>query len=112
MRKLLLVGATILFARDPSYQVYTGLWVLMLLLLRVVQAIQRSEEGFLETLSLGATLLSLLLGQALALGGLSTNAEHAIRALAATVNVLMLALLLVAQCTEVRAKPAEQTAEP
>ena len=92
LRKALLVAVTVLFARSPSFQVYAGLWVLLVaFLLHVLcQPYQNPATGFLETLSLGATLVSLLLGQALSLDGLSESGELAVRWAAATLNIAML----------------------
>jgi hypothetical protein len=91
-RKVLLVGVTVWFARDPKFQVYAGLWVLLVaFVLQVLcQPYSNAMTGFLETLSLGATLATLLLGHALALGGLGDTAENCIRFLAALINVAIL----------------------
>ena len=56
----------------------------------VVVLCQNHATGFLETLSLGATLVSLLLGQALSLDGLSESGELAVRWAAATLDIAML----------------------
>ena len=95
-RKALLVGVTVWFARDPQFQVYAGLWVLLIaFILQVLcQPYSNAMTGFLETLTLGATLVTLLLGQALALGGLSDSTETFIRTLAALINVGMLCYFL------------------
>jgi hypothetical protein len=91
-RKALLVGVTVWFARDPKFQIYAGLWVLLFaFVLQVLcQPYSDPTTGFLETLSLGATLATLLLGQALALGGLGDAAENLVRTLAALINIAML----------------------
>ena len=69
VRKFLLVGVTVWLARDASYQIYGGLWVLLasFMLHVVLRPYKDSKVGFLETLSLGAVLASLLLGNAIAL---------------------------------------------
>jgi len=91
-RKALLVGVTVWFARDPKFQVYAGLWVLLIaFILQVLcKPYSNAAVGFLETLALGATLVTLLLGHALALGGLGDAAETFIRTLAALINIAML----------------------
>ena len=60
---------------------------------------QNPATGFLETLSLGATLVSLLLGQALSLDGLSKSGELAVRWAAATLDIAMLVRVCVCWCT-------------
>jgi hypothetical protein len=92
VRKALLVGVTVWFARDPQYQIYAGLWVLLVSFFLQVLCKPYSNPtiGFLETLSLGATMVTLLLGQALALGGMSGSTETFIRTLAALINIAML----------------------
>ena len=91
-RKFLLVAVTVWFGRDPSYQIYAGTWVLLIatLLQVVCQPYEDPHMGFLESVSLCATFCSLLLGNAIALGGLSPNAEKAVRIVVALLNVAML----------------------
>ena len=92
VRKFLLVGVTVWFARDPHFQVYAGLWVLLLATTLQVACRPYADKriDFLETLSLRATLFSLLLGLALALEGLPRAAADGIRTLAALLNLSVL----------------------
>jgi hypothetical protein len=111
-RKALLVGVTVWFARDPKFQVYAGLWVLLIaFILQVLcKPYSNAAVGFLETLTLGATLVTLLLGQALALGGLGDTAETFIRTLAALINIAMLCYFARDAFQQLTAKEAQTDA--
>ena len=87
-----LVGVTVWFGDDPHFQVYAGLWVFLLATILQVACRPYADEriDFLETLSLTAMLVSLLLGVALALDGLSAAAADGIRLLVALVNLFVL----------------------
>jgi hypothetical protein len=90
-RKFLLVAVTVWFGRDPKYQIYAGTWVLLVaVLLHVVcEPYEDKMMGRLESLSLCAVLGSLLLGNAIALGGLSAASEETVRNVAALLNLGM-----------------------
>ena len=92
-RKFLLVAVTVWFGRDSNYQIYVGTWVLLFAVLLQV-ACQPYEDklmGRLETVSLCSVLGTLLLGNAIALGGLAPASEDAVRALVALLNAGTLA---------------------
>ena len=91
-RKFLLVAVTVAFGRTPNYQIYAGIWVLLFAVGLHVTCNPYEDRmmGRLESLSLSAVLSKLLLGNAIALGGLSAAAEDAVRTLAALLNISML----------------------
>ena len=91
-RKLLLVAVTVWFGRDPGYQIYAGVWVLLIAVaLQVLcQPYEDALMGRIESLMLCAVLVSLLLGNAIALNGLSATSEDAVRTIVALLNVSML----------------------
>ena len=91
-RKFLLVAVTVWFGRSPSYQIYAGVWVLLVAyqLQVVCQPYEDKLMGRLESCSLCAVLGSLLLGLAIALGELSPAHEDAVRTLVALLNISML----------------------
>ena len=92
VRKFFLVASTVWLARSANYQIYVGVWVLLtsFMLQAVFKPYADERVGFLETLSLGATLTSLLLGLAIALGDLSAFQITIVRCLVACINVMML----------------------
>jgi hypothetical protein len=91
-RKFLLVAVTVWFGRDPTYQIYAGIWVLLIAyqLQVVCQPYEDAMMGRLESVSLCAVLVSLLIGNAIALGGLSPADETTARMLVAVVNLAVL----------------------
>jgi hypothetical protein len=93
VRKFLLVAVTVWFGRNPNYQIYAGTWVLLFAVLLQVACNPYEDRlmGRLESLSLCTVLGSLLLGNAIALGGLAPASEDAVRVLVALLNISTLA---------------------
>jgi hypothetical protein len=91
-RKFFLVAVTVWFARNPNYQIYAGIWVLLIAMLMQVLCQPYEDEltGRLESLSLCAIACSLLLGLGIALGGLSPAAVGVMRTLTALINLGMI----------------------
>ena len=99
-RKFLLIAVTVFLAHTPPFQIIAAIWVMgcFFTLQAVWQPYADPTEGLLETLSLGATLATLLVGQILVLGdlvpGLTEDGAFALRCAAGILNIAVFAVFM------------------
>ena len=123
-RKVALAAVITMFTNERSKQLYFGLWLLLIIFFSHVVAHPYSYawKGMLETMALGAVLMSLLLGSALAIEKrdgeprLNDHANAVVTVLIYFIHVplIMIFCFLIAKESSVTAskKVASMLAEP
>eukprot|EP00937_MAST-01D_sp_MAST-1D-sp2_P004703 g4703.t1 len=113
LRKVVLLAVAVWLSDDRrGFQVWAGLWVLLVsFVLQLWHApYHNTREDRLESLALGATAASLMLGQALLLGG-DAGTEEAVRTVVGGLNLAVTAVFvwqLVAEQLTNRQRKREQ----
>ena len=111
LRKFLVIAVQVFLGDDEhGYQIQSGLFVFTcaFMLQALAMPYHNAKERYLELLSLGATMLTMFCGQAIALRGLSESMAATVRYSVATLNIGVLVVFTVIFADEVKTVAAQK----